>query len=154
MTDGPTYGFDTLQIHAGARPDPATGARQVPIYQTTAYVFRDADHAAALFNLQERGRLCISHGDIIYEGQIVGLHSRDNDLTVNPMKGKQLNNIRAAGRDEKIQLTPPMQLTLEQAMEFIDDDELVEITPTSLRLRKRYLKEHERKRAGNQRVRS
>ncbi|MEL7450944.1 MAG: translational GTPase TypA, partial [Pseudomonadota bacterium] len=106
----------------------------------------------ALFNLQERGRLCISHGDTVYEGQIVGLHSRDNDLTVNPMKGKQLSNVRAAGKDERIQLTPPMQLSLEQAMEFIDDDELVEITPGSLRLRKRFLKEHERKRAANQRL--
>ena len=103
--------------------------------------------AFALFNLQERGRLFSSHADEVYEGQIVGQNSRDNDLPVNPLKGKQLNNIRAAGRDEKIVLSPPIKFTLEQALEFIDDDELVEITPKSIRLRKRFLKEHERKRA-------
>jgi GTP-binding protein len=84
----------------------------------------------------------------VYEGQIVGIHSRDNDLVVNPLKGKKLTNIRAAGRDENIVLTPPVRYTLEQAMEFIEDDELVEITPSSIRLRKRSLKEHDRKRAG------
>jgi GTP-binding protein len=102
----------------------------------------------SLFNLQERGRLMVAHGDEVYEGQIVGIHSRDNDLVVNPLKGKKLTNIRAAGRDENIVLTPPVRYTLEQAMEFIEDDELVEITPSSIRLRKRALKEHERKRAG------
>jgi GTP-binding protein len=83
----------------------------------------------------------------VYEGQIVGIHSRDNDLVVNPLKGKKLTNIRAAGRDENIVLTPPIRYTLEQAMEFIEDDELVEITPSSIRLRKRVLKEQDRKRA-------
>jgi GTP-binding protein len=102
----------------------------------------------SLFNLQERGRLMVAHGDEVYEGQIVGIHSRDNDLVVNPLKGKKLTNIRAAGRDENIVLTPPIRYTLEQAMEFIEDDELVEITPASIRLRKRSLKEHDRKRAG------
>ena len=84
----------------------------------------------------------------MYEGQIVGIHTRDNDLVVNPLKGKKLTNIRAAGRDENIVLTPPIRYTLEQAMEFIEDDELVEITPSSIRLRKRALKEHDRKRSG------
>ncbi len=103
--------------------------------------------AYALFNLQERGRLFIGHGDEVYEGQIVGIHSRDNDLVVNPLKAKKLTNMRAAGRDENIILTPPIRFTLEQAMEFIQDDELVEVTPGQIRLRKRALKEHERKRA-------
>ena len=101
----------------------------------------------ALFNLQERGRMLVSPGVEVYEGQVVGIHSRDNDLTVNPLKAKQLTNIRAAGSDENILLTPPIRFTLEQALEFIEDDELVEITPTAIRIRKRYLKEHERKRA-------
>jgi GTP-binding protein len=104
--------------------------------------------AYALFNLQERGKLMTSHGDEVYEGQIVGIHSRDNDLVVNPLKAKKLTNIRAAGRDENIILSPPIRFTLEQAMEFIADDELVEVTPGQIRLRKRALKEHERKRAG------
>jgi GTP-binding protein len=86
----------------------------------------------------------------VYEGQIVGIHSRDNDLVVNPLKGKKLTNIRAAGRDENIVLTPPVRYTLEQAMEFIEDDELVEITPSSIRLRKRALKEQDRKRAARE----
>ncbi len=104
--------------------------------------------AYALFNLQERGRLFIGHGDEVYEGQIIGIHSRDNDLVVNPLKGKKLTNIRAAGKDENVILVPPIRYTLEQAMEFIGDDELVEVTPGQIRLRKRQLKEHERKRAG------
>jgi GTP-binding protein len=104
--------------------------------------------AYSLFNLQERGRLMVSHADEVYEGQIIGIHSRDNDLVVNPLKGKKLTNIRAAGTDENIVLTPPIRYTLEQAMEFIDDDELVEVTPGEIRLRKRQLKEHERKRTG------
>ena len=106
--------------------------------------------AYSLFNLQERGKLMAAHGDEVYEGQIVGIHSRDNDLVVNPLKGKKLTNIRAAGRDENIILVPPIRYTLEQAMEFIADDELVEVTPTQIRLRKRALKEHERKRAGRE----
>ncbi|WP_201057248.1 translational GTPase TypA [Marichromatium gracile] len=101
----------------------------------------------ALFNLQERGRMLVSPGDEIYEGQVVGIHSRDNDLTVNPLKAKQLTNIRAAGSDENILLTPPVKFTLEQALEFIEDDELVEITPNAIRVRKRHLTEQDRKRA-------
>ena len=104
----------------------------------------------ALFNLQERGRLFIGPGEEVYEGMVIGIHSRDNDLVVNPLKGKQLTNVRASGSDEAITLTPPIRMTLEQALEFIDDDELVEVTPHSIRLRKKYLKEHERKRAGRQ----
>jgi GTP-binding protein len=102
--------------------------------------------AYALFNLQERGWLFIGHGAEVYEGMIVGIHSRDNDLIVNPTKGKQLTNVRAAGSDENIILTPPIRYSLEQALEFIDDDELVEITPASIRLRKKLLTENERKR--------
>jgi GTP-binding protein len=104
--------------------------------------------AFALFNLQDRGRLYIGHGDEVYEGQIIGLHSRANDLTVNPLKGKQLTNMRASGTDEALTLTPPIRFTLEQALEFIDDDELVEVTPVSVRLRKKLLTENDRKRAG------
>ncbi len=101
----------------------------------------------ALMNLQERGRLFTTPGDEVYEGQIVGIHVRDNDLTVNPLKAKQLTNVRAAGKDDAVMLTPPIRLSLEQALEFIEDDELVEVTPGAIRLRKRFLKEHERKRA-------
>ena len=101
----------------------------------------------ALFNLQERGRLFSKPGDEVYEGQIVGIHSRENDLVVNPLKGKQLTNIRAAGKDDAIMLTPPLRYSLEQALEFIEDDELVEVTPSAIRIRKKHLKEHERKRA-------
>jgi GTP-binding protein TypA/BipA len=102
----------------------------------------------ALFTLQERGRLFIGHGEEVYEGMLIGIHSRDNDLVVNPLKGKQLTNIRAAGTDENILLTTPIRMSLEQALEFIDDDELVEVTPKSIRLRKKLLGENERKRAG------
>lgn len=101
----------------------------------------------ALFNLQDRGRMFIDHGTEVYEGMIIGIHSRDNDLVVNPTKAKQLTNIRAAGSDENILLTPPIRMSLEQALEFIDDDELVEVTPKSIRLRKKLLLEHERKKA-------
>jgi len=101
----------------------------------------------ALFNLQERGRLFINPGEDVYEGMIVGIHARGNDLMVNPMKAKQLTNIRAAGSDENIILTPPLKFDLEQALEFLDDDELLEVTPTAIRLRKKLLKEHERKKA-------
>ncbi len=104
----------------------------------------------ALFNLQERGRLFIEHGMAVYEGQVIGIHSRANDLTVNPLKGKQLTNIRAAGSDENIILTPPVRFSLEQALEFIENDELVEVTPGAIRIRKRHLKEHERKRASRE----
>lgn len=103
--------------------------------------------AYALWNLEDRGRMFVSPGDKLYEGMIIGIHSRDNDLVVNPIKGKKLTNVRASGTDEAVRLTPPIKLTLESAVEFIDDDELVEITPKTIRLRKRYLLEHERKRA-------
>jgi GTP-binding protein len=103
--------------------------------------------AYALWKLQERGRMFVNPGDPVYEGMIIGIHSRDNDLVVNPIRTKQLTNIRASGKDEAILLTPPIVLTLEYAVEFIGDDELAEITPKSIRLRKRFLKEHERKRA-------
>jgi GTP-binding protein len=101
----------------------------------------------SLFNLQDRGRLMVQHGDRVYEGQIVGIHSRDNDLVVNPLKGKKLTNMRASGSDEKQIMVPPVKMSLEQALEFINDDEQVEITPKEIRVRKRFLKEHERKRA-------
>ena len=101
----------------------------------------------ALFNLQDRGRMFIDHGTEVYEGMVIGIHSRDNDLVVNPTKAKQLTNIRAAGTDENILLTPPIRFSLEQALEFIDDDELVEVTPKSIRIRKKLLLEHERKKA-------
>ena len=103
--------------------------------------------AYALWKLQERGRMFVSPGDPVYQGMIIGIHTRDNDLVVNPIRTKQLTNIRASGKDEAIDLTPPIELTLEYAVEFIADDELAEITPRSIRLRKRFLKEHERKRA-------
>jgi GTP-binding protein len=101
----------------------------------------------SLFNLQDRGRLFADPNVDVYEGQIIGLHSRGNDLTVNPTKGKQLTNVRASGTDEALTLTPPVRHTLEQALEFIEDDELVEVTPDSIRLRKKLLQEHERRRA-------
>ena len=101
----------------------------------------------SLFNLQERGRLFIDPNTAVYEGMIIGIHSRNNDLVVNPLKGKQLTNVRASGTDENIVLTPPIRMSLEQALEFIDEDELVEVTPESIRIRKKLLLEHERKRA-------
>jgi GTP-binding protein len=106
--------------------------------------------AYALWKLQERGRMFVSPGDPLYEGMIIGIHSRDNDLVVNPSREKKLTNVRAAGKDEHIDLTPPIRLSLELAVEFIADDELVEVTPSSIRLRKRHLKEPERKRAQRQ----
>ncbi len=102
----------------------------------------------ALFNLQDRGRMFIGHGVDVYEGMIIGIHSRSNDLVVNPLKAKQLTNVRASGTDEAVTLTTPISMTLEQALEFIDEDELVEVTPESIRIRKRILTENERKRAG------
>ncbi len=106
--------------------------------------------AYALWKLQERGRMFVQPGEPVYEGMIIGIHSRENDLVVNPVRTKQLTNIRASGSDEAIRLTPPITLTLETAVEFIDDDELVEITPKSIRLRKRHLKEHERRKAARE----
>jgi GTP-binding protein len=104
--------------------------------------------AFALFNLQARGRMFIEPNQEIYEGQVIGLHTRGNDLVVNPLKGKQLTNVRASGTDESIILNARIRHTLEQAIEFIEDDELVEVTPTSIRIRKKLLTENERKRAG------
>ena len=108
----------------------------------------DGDAVAyALWKLEDRGRMFVVPGDKLYEGMVIGIHARDNDLIVNPIKGKQLTNVRASGTDEAVRLTPALKMTLESAVEFIDDDELVELTPKSIRIRKRYLKEHERKRA-------
>ncbi|MFH2139783.1 MAG: translational GTPase TypA [Pseudomonadota bacterium] len=103
--------------------------------------------AYALWKLEDRGRMFVVPGDKLYEGMVIGIHSRDNDLIVNPIKGKQLTNVRASGTDEAVRLTTALKMTLESAVEFIDDDELVELTPKSIRIRKRYLKEHERKRS-------
>ena len=106
--------------------------------------------AYALWKLQDRGRMFVSPGDKLYEGMIIGIHPRDNDLVVNPIKGKQLTNVRSSGTDEAVRLVPPIELTLEYAVEFIADDELVEVTPRSIRIRKRFLKEHERKKASRE----
>ena len=100
--------------------------------------------AYSLFNLQERGRMLIQANDEVYEGMLVGIHAKDNDLTVNPLKSKQLTNFRAAGKDDALNLIPAVKFSLEQALEFIEDDELVEITPKAVRLRKKLLKEQER----------
>jgi len=108
--------------------------------------------AYALFNLQERGRLFLGHGEDVYEGMVIGIHSRGNDLVVNPTKAKQLTNIRAAGTDENLVLSPPERFSLEQALEFIDDDELVEVTPRSIRIRKKFLSESDRKRESRQKL--
>src|SRR5919206_1316168 len=127
------------------RPDEA-GDRRAP--RRRACLRRGREAAAyALWKLQERGRMFVDPGEPLYEGMVIGLHARDNDLVVNPVKTKQLTNIRAAGKDETILLTPPIRHTLESAIEFIADDELVEITPKSIRIRKRFLREHERKRS-------
>jgi GTP-binding protein len=104
--------------------------------------------AYALWKLQDRGRMFVSPGEALYEGMVIGIHSRDNDLVVNPIKGKQLTNVRASGTDEAVRLVPPIAINLEYAVEFIADDELVEVTPKNIRVRKRFLKENERKKAG------
>ena len=135
--------------HYGPKIDGAIGQRQNGVLISSA---AGKALAYALFNLQERGRLMIGHGEPVYEGMVVGIHSRANDLVVNPLKAKQLTNIRAAGNDENLILTRPIRLTLEQALEFIDDDELVEVTPKNVRIRKKLLLEHERKRASRGRV--
>ena len=135
--------------HYGPKIDGAIGQRQNGVLISTA---AGKALAYALFNLQERGKLMIGHGEAVYEGMVVGIHSRANDLVVNPLKAKQLTNIRAAGNDENLILTRPIRLTLEQALEFIDDDELVEVTPGNIRIRKKLLQEHERKRASRGRV--
>jgi len=130
--------------HYGPKVEGSIGQRQNGVLISTA---AGKALAYALFNLQERGRLMIGHAEPVYEGMVVGIHSRANDLVVNPLKAKQLTNIRAAGTDENLILTKPVRMTLEQALEFIDDDELVEVTPKSIRIRKKLLLEHERKRA-------
>ena len=130
--------------HYGRRVPGALGGRNKGVLVAMA---TGKALAYALFNLQERGQLFIGHATEVYEGMLVGIHSRSNDLAVNPLKGKQLTNIRAAGTDENIVLTTPIQTTLEYGLEFINDDELVEVTPKSIRLRKKFLKEHERKKA-------
>ena len=130
--------------HYGPKIEGAIGQRQNGVLISSA---KGKALAYALFNLQERGRLMIGHAEPVYEGMVVGIHSRANDLVVNPLKAKQLTNIRAAGTDENLVLTRPIKMTLEQALEFIDDDELVEVTPHSIRIRKKLLLEHERKRA-------
>ena len=130
--------------HYGPKLEGEIGQRKNGVLVSTA---TGKALAYALFNLQERGKLMIGHAEAVYEGMVVGIHSRANDLGVNPLKAKQLNNIRAAGNDENLILTKPVRLTLERALEFIDDDELVEVTPKNIRIRKKFLLEHERKRA-------
>ena len=130
--------------HYGPKIEGRIGQRQKGVLISTA---TGKALAYALFNLQERGRLMVGHGEAVYEGMVVGINNRGNDLVVNPLKAKQLTNIRAAGNDENLILTRPVKITLEQALEFIDDDELVEITPNHIRIRKEFLLEHERKRA-------
>ncbi|HET6463873.1 MAG TPA: translational GTPase TypA [Candidatus Krumholzibacteria bacterium] len=136
-----------LQSHIFDGYAPLAG--DIPDRHNGVLISSEPGHAVAysLFSLQERGRLFVSHGEAVYEGMIIGIHSRDNDLVVNPIKTKKLTNIRAAGKDDALILTPPIELTLEYAVEFIADDELVEVTPKSIRIRKRMLQEHERKRA-------
>jgi GTP-binding protein len=142
LTRGTGIMSHVFDEYAPAKPDLETHRNGVLVSQDDGVAV-----AYALWKLQERGRMFVSPGDPVYEGMIVGLHTRDNDLVVNPIRTKQLTNIRASGKDEAIDLTPPIALTLEYAVEFIGDDELAEITPRSIRLRKRFLKEHERKRA-------
>ncbi len=126
---------------------PATERIAARINGTLISMDNGTTNAYALFSLQERGKLFIGAGEDVYEGQIIGLHSRENDLVINPLKAKKLTNIRAAGKDDALLLTPPIRMSLEQALEFLADDELLEVTPAHIRLRKRFLKEHQRKRA-------
>ena len=142
LTRGTGIMSHVFDDYAPAKPELETHRNGVLVSQDDGVAV-----AYALWKLQERGRMFVSPGDPVYEGMIVGVHTRDNDLVVNPIRTKQLTNIRASGKDEAIDLTPPIALTLEYAVEFIGDDELAEITPRSIRLRKRFLKEHERKRA-------
>ena len=133
--------------HYGPKSEGAIAKRQNGVMISNG---QGPSPAYSLVSLQERGRLLISEGDNIYEGQLVGIHSKDNDLTVNALRAKQMTNIRAAGKDETVQLTPPIRMSLEQALEFIEDDELVEVTPKAIRLRKKHLTENDRKRASRQ----
>ncbi|MGH8458572.1 MAG: EF-Tu/IF-2/RF-3 family GTPase, partial [Nevskiales bacterium] len=146
MTSGTGMVFHNFD-HYGSRASTDVGQRHngVLISNEMGRVL-----AYALFNLQDRGRMLVEPGVDVYEGQVVGIHTRDNDLVVNVLRAKKLTNMRAAGSDENIILTPPIRLTLESALEFINDDELVEVTPASIRVRKRFLKEHERKRSGRE----
>jgi GTP-binding protein len=131
--------------HYGPKADGAIAKRQNGVMISNG---QGPTPAYSLVSLQERGRLLVGDGDLVYEGQLVGIHAKDNDLTVNALKSKPLTNMRAAGKDETIPLTPAIRMTLEQALEFIEDDELVEITPKEIRLRKRHLTENDRKRSG------
>jgi GTP-binding protein len=133
--------------HYGPKSEGAIAKRQNGVMISNG---QGPSPAYSLVSLQERGRLLISEGDNIYEGQLVGIHSKDNDLTVNALRAKQMTNIRAAGKDETVQLTPPIKMSLEQALEFIEEDELVEVTPKAIRLRKKHLTENDRKRASRQ----
>ncbi|XZG69619.1 translational GTPase TypA [Chitinibacteraceae bacterium HSL-7] len=142
MTRGTGLMSHVFDDYAPAKPDMPGRHNGVLISQENGEAV-----AYALWNLEDRGRMFVSPGDKLYEGMIIGIHSRDNDLVVNPIKGKKLTNVRASGTDEAVRLTTPVKLTLESAVEFIDDDELVELTPKTIRLRKRYLQEHERRRA-------
>jgi GTP-binding protein len=138
-----------LMSHVFDAYEPVEGKTEMPGRHNGVLISQDdgAAVAYALWKLQDRGRMFVSHNDPVYEGMIIGIHSRDNDLVVNPIKGKQLTNVRSSGTDEAVRLITPIQMSLEYAVEFIEDDELVEVTPKSIRLRKRHLKEHERKRA-------
>ena len=146
MTSGTGLIYHTFD-HYGPYLDVVIGQRNNGVLVSNA---TGKALAYALFNLQERGKLFIGHAEAVYEGMLVGIHSRDNDLVVNPTKAKQLNNIRAAGADENLILVKPIRMTLEQALEFIDDDELVEVTPESIRLRKKILTENQRRTAARQ----
>ncbi|HXZ49344.1 MAG TPA: translational GTPase TypA [Usitatibacter sp.] len=139
-----------IKSHVFEKYAPVKG--ELPARRNGVLISSEAGEAVAyaLFNLEDRGRMFVSPGERLYEGMVIGIHSRDNDLVVNPVKGKKLTNVRAAGKDENVLLTPPIELTLESAIEFIEDDELVEVTPKSIRLRKRHLLEHERKRAARE----
>jgi len=142
LTRGTGVMSHVFDEYAEVRPD-------IPGRRNGVLISQDNGEAVAyaLWKLEDRGKMFVTPGDKLYEGMIIGIHSRDNDLVVNPIKGKQLTNVRSSGTDEAVRLTPPIKMTLESAVEFIDDDELVEITPKSIRIRKRFLLEHERKKA-------
>jgi GTP-binding protein len=150
LTNGTGLLHHVFDHYAPSRPEKIgrrTNGVLVSMAQGKVSMAQGKALAYALYNLQERGRLFVDPGEEVYEGQIVGIHTRENDLAVNPLKGKKLTNIRAAGRDEQTVLTPAIRTSLEEALEFLDDDELVEVTPKSIRLRKRHLKEVDRVRA-------
>jgi GTP-binding protein len=128
--------------HYGPKADGAIAARQNGVMISNG---TGPSPAYAQYAMQERGRLLIDAGEEVYEGQLVGIHAKDNDLTVNALRAKQLTNFRASGKDDTLALTPPIKMSLEQALEFIEDDELVEVTPLAIRLRKKHLTENDRK---------